>query len=221
MSLAEFQRAFAVVVADPEAWTTRLADPGAHVGCLELTDRELERLRRILGHRGMAANHQLFRANRLMPIQAALPLTCDWLRDRMSAVLDAWLATSKEGSVQYQREATRFAAWLPDYLARDAVGCHPALDALRYEQGLARLASLAQTTALAPDVEVRFDHDPDVVLDGWSPDATPLATPLVARLRIVDGLVVLDRAPARASGPSISAPDAGDILDGDGRSLLR
>ncbi|HWO25016.1 MAG TPA: hypothetical protein VNO30_40025 [Kofleriaceae bacterium] len=193
MSLADFQRAFAMVVTDPATWATRLAAPDARVGHLELTEREIERLRRILGHRGMRANHLLLRANRLMPIQGALPLTCDWLRDQMSAVLDAWLAMSNEGSVQYQREAARFAAWLPGFLARDAVYSHPALDALRYEQGLAKLASIATTTDLAAEVEVRFDHDPDVVLEGWSPNTTPLGTPLIAHLRIVDALVVLDR----------------------------
>jgi hypothetical protein len=187
MSLADFQRAFAVVVADPAGWAKRLHDPHATIGSLALTAVERARLQRILAHPGMAANHLLLRANRMMPIQGALPLTCDWLRDRLDAVLDAWLASSHDASVQYTREAARFARWLPGFLAHT----DPALDALRYELALAKLAELVATGSRDVEVELRFDHDPDHVLAGWSTAPRPLAHPIVACLRVVDGDIVL------------------------------
>lgn len=192
MSLPDFQRAFGVVLTDPESWAARLAHPGARVRDLELSDGERERLRRILLHPGMAANCLQVRANRWMPIQGALPLTCDWLRGELRVVLDAWLADSEDASVQYEREATRFAKWLPGFLARDGRLPHPALDALRYEQALAELVRLASVSPDTAVLDLVFDHDPDRVLLGWSAGLRPLDTPIATRLRIIDGMIVLE-----------------------------
>jgi hypothetical protein len=190
VSLADFQRAFAIVVNDPDGWARRLLQPGASVGSLELSEVERTRLRRILVHPKMAANHLMLRANRLMPIQGALPLTCAWLSARLDDVLDAWLTDSHDASVQYQREATRFARWLPGFLGEAP---HPALDALRYELALAELATQVVAGAASPSVALRFDCDPDLVLAGWSADVAPTNAPTFARLRVEGRAVVLER----------------------------
>jgi hypothetical protein len=200
MSLPDFQRAFGIVLGDPQSWAACLARPGARVGDLELSDAERERLRRILLHPGMAANCVQLRANRWMPIQGALPLTCDWLRGELSTVLDAWLEDSEEASVQYEREAARFADWLPTFLARKGRLPHPALDALRYEQALAELVRLASTSPGEAGVELAFDHDPERLLLGWSPGLPPLDTPIRARLGILDGMIVLEAGGRDATG---------------------
>lgn len=197
MSLADFQRAFAVVVTDPAAWAARLDQPDGRVGDLVLSDRERERLRQVLRHVGMKANHLLLRANRMMPIQGALPLTCDWLRGMMTEVIDAWLVASNDASVQYQREATRFTVWIASFLEREGRLPHPALDALRYEQALAELARLISASVTDAVVDVMFDYDPNTVLRGWAPDARPAAAPIAARLCVVDGNIVLDQNPAK------------------------
>lgn len=190
MSLADFQRAFAVVVNDPDTWARTLAQPDARVHDLELTPTERGRLRRILAHPRMPANHLMLRANRLMPIQGALGLTCDWLHDTLDRVLDQWLACSHDASVQYQREATRFAGWLPGVLG---AAPHPAKDALRYELGLAELAAKFVAGDRGAVVEVRLEHDPDVVLAGWAEGVRPLAVGIVARLRVEGSSIVLER----------------------------
>jgi hypothetical protein len=193
MSLPDFQRAFAVVVADPASWAARLAEPDARIGDLELSERERERLRQVLLHPRMPANHVLLRANRLMPIQSALPLTCNWLRTEMTAIIDAWLTVSVDASVQYGREVARFAAWLPSLLEHSGHGDHPALDALRYEQAVARLASLVSTGTATTFVDLDFHYDPDDLLRGWSPGLARSKVPIATRLRVADGMIVLDR----------------------------
>jgi hypothetical protein len=195
VSLPDFQRAFAVVVTDPTVWATRLSTADARIGTLQLSALELNRLRQLLRHPGMAANQVLLRANRAMPLYSALPLTCDWLRTEVVAVIDAWLADSHSASVQYEREVERFGAWLPRFLEQRGRLRHPALDALRFEQALAELLRLASTSAVNPVVDVDFDHDPDDVLRGWFAEIQPSERPIVARLRIIDGTVVLDRNP--------------------------
>jgi len=196
MSLADFQRAFALMVADPVTWAGKLNDCPREDELLELSARERERLRVLLAHPRMSANRLHVRANRMMPIVASLPLTCSWLRTEMSSVLDAWLAGSPEASIQYAREAKRFAGWLPAFL-RSGLFPHPALDALRYEMCIAEFVSRAADAPLS-DIRIRttFDFDLEMVLQGWSPSATPLVTPEDMQLRAVDGVLVLERVEA-------------------------
>lgn len=205
MSLADFQRAFAVVVLDPMAWARRLEADGAPVGDLCLTAAEVERLKRILRHPKMGANHLLLRANRMMPLRGALPLTCDWLGPQFDAVLDEWLRSGNDASVQYAREAERFAIWLPGFFDRAGLVPHPALDALAYERGLANLVAQALASVPDPVVELRFVYDPDLILDGMQVGVDPLPEPIGARLCVVEGMVALDRGPTVPRPPSMHA----------------
>jgi len=188
MSLADFQRAFGRALLEPVAWEAYLVESNVPMG-LRLTRRERTRLLHILRHRGMAANQLLLNSNRMQPIYGALPLTCDWLRPDMTRLIDAWTRASVSASVQYARETTRFAEWLPGFLTGRLP--HPALDALRYELGLQRLVESHPSAGPDAAVMVRFEHDPDRVLEGYRADLEPLPTPVDRKLAIVRILVVL------------------------------
>jgi hypothetical protein len=194
--LAEFQRAFAAAIADPELWRTRLVRPDAANTAIAggyLTSREIARLLHLLQHEGMAANRILQRSTRAMPLHSALPLTFAWLRRETAAVLDAWIAISTDASIQYAREVARFADWLPSFLERTGLRPHPALDALRFERALAALTDTIEARVAAPEVAVVFLHDPDVILGGWRAETALLEKALATHLRLREGNVVLER----------------------------
>jgi hypothetical protein len=194
VSLADFQRAFARVVADPRAWAARLAPADATMEGLELTARELDRLRRLLRHHGMRANEVLLRSTRAMPLHSALPLTCDWLRHEAPAAMDAWLAASGDASIQYGREVDRFAAWLPVFLERMGHPHHPALDALRFERATATLVAEVAAGRSGAVIPLELAYDPDDVLAGWRAGLRARPAPAQACLLARDGHVVLERA---------------------------
>ena len=182
MSLAEYQRAFStLLMRDASERETILA-------AFALEEVERERLRRVLAHPGMRANRVLLRANRWTPLEGAFPLTCGWLREEMPQVCDAWMAAARDASMQYTREAAKFAVWLPEYFERQGRASHPALDALRYERALGVLAA-----GSSGSVELRFTYDPDEILDGWRAGARPLECPAAAHLCVRDGWIQLER----------------------------
>jgi hypothetical protein len=192
MSLADFQRAFARIVTDPRGWSARLAGAVDLEG-LELTPREIQRLRRLVGQDGMRANQVLLRSTRAMPLHSALPLTCEWLRHELPDAMEAWLADCGDASIQYGREADRFAAWLPGFLTRRGHATHAALDALNFERALVQLVRAVEAGAADPAVPIAFSHAPDDIIAGWRPDVRAQATCTRAWLRVRGGDVVLER----------------------------
>lgn len=203
VSLADFQRAFARAVAHPAVWQARLArapdltttETPTFDG-LDLTPREVERLRRLLRHERLKAHQVMLRSTRAMPLHSALPLTCDWLEHETPAAFDAWLAESADASIHYGRETERFAAWLPAFLTRTGVENHPALDALRFERALAVLVSQFASGRTEATVAVSWGYAPSDVLGGWRAHVAPLPFRASARLCVVDGEVILEPEPA-------------------------
>ena len=108
MSLEQFQRAFADLVASPAMCLAVQDDPGGLDG-YDLDDRERTRLVAVATHPGMSHNCTLYRANRLTPIARCLPATCLQLGDRLRGELDDYLAGSvEEFDMQFRNEAERF-----------------------------------------------------------------------------------------------------------------
>ncbi|HTO50567.1 MAG TPA: hypothetical protein VML91_23225 [Burkholderiales bacterium] len=75
MSLEEFQRAFADLIASPQACVEARRRPAEAFAGYSLTARKAERLRAIVMDDGMAANCTLCRVNRLVPVYGVMPLT--------------------------------------------------------------------------------------------------------------------------------------------------
>lgn len=103
MSLREFQRALADLVATPELCRAARADPAAVFGGYALTPLEERRLAAVVGQRGMATSCSLYRANRLAPLLIFLPLTCFLLGPRLRGELDRfWEAHARPGDLAEQ-----------------------------------------------------------------------------------------------------------------------
>ena len=181
MALAEFQRAFADLAASPERCLDARRDPAEAFAGYHLTARERQRLARMVCDPGMSVNCTLYRVNRLIPVYSVLPLTCTLLGRELLPLLDAFWASGDEATIQYGREAGRFAAWLQARMAAGAMP-GPAQDALAFE-----IAAFEVRTAPRDDAEggsaggrtrwIRFRYDPAEVLDPSDPPKplSPLA----------------------------------------------
>ena len=120
MSLEQFQRAFADLVASPPFCLAVQSSPEL-LDDYTLTWRERERLQAMASHPGMSHNCTLYRANRLTPIARCLPATCLHLGPRLRAEFDNFLATSDAFDLQFRGEAERFGRYLGARLACGAI----------------------------------------------------------------------------------------------------
>ena len=167
MSLAEFQRAFADLIASPQACLEARQRPAAAFAKYSLTAREVDRLRAIVRDEGMTANCTLYRVNRLVPVYAVLPLTCRLLGAALLPQLERFWAACEGATLQYRLEAWRFGDWLLERLRDGSLARGPLEDVIRFE----RAAYEVQTAPHGSDRRrqiVSFRYDPAVLLD---PDA--------------------------------------------------
>jgi hypothetical protein len=128
MSLQEFQRATAELIASPERCLRATADFEAEIAVFDLTDRERRRLRAMLRDPGMSANCMLYRVNRMVPILEVLPRTWRLLGSAAKTELQAFWRSVPETMPQYADEARRFGAWL-----EGRIGSGACLDMLHAE----------------------------------------------------------------------------------------
>jgi len=115
VSLLDFQRALADMVASPElALRVRGGDDTA-LARYELTERERRRLATVAAQPGMEVNCTLYRTNRLSPVVMLLPYTCFVLGGRMGSLADRFWSESRT-DLQFRSEIDRFAAFLRERL---------------------------------------------------------------------------------------------------------
>jgi hypothetical protein len=118
VSLADYQRELARMVADPRHRRRIAAQPGAALAGSRLDARERKRLTAFARDPGMRVNTVLYRANRLAPIHAALPRTCAALGEQLGPVLTAYWRSRAIEDLQFPSEVARFAAFLRPRLGR-------------------------------------------------------------------------------------------------------
>ncbi len=116
--LAEFQQAFADMVASPSLCEAVQEDPGVLRQRYRLSNREFGRLIGVANHRGMAGNCTLYRANRLAPLAMNLPTLLAALGPDLRDVLDAFWKESPTTNVHFYVECYRFCEFVRDELAR-------------------------------------------------------------------------------------------------------
>lgn len=129
MSLADYQRELARLVADPRHRGRVAAQPGAALAGSRLDARERKRLTAFARDPGMRVNTVLYRANRLAPIHAALPRTCAALDDQLAPVLTAYWRSRAIEDLQFPSEVARFAGFLRPRVGRGDLAL-PGLGAL-------------------------------------------------------------------------------------------
>jgi len=115
--LAEFQQAFADLVASPELCIQARRDPTFLLGVYELTEVEAERLQAIVNHPGMKCNCMLYRANRLAPLAMNLPNLVKALGDDLRGMLDDFWKVYKNTDVHFYVESYRFCEFVEREIA--------------------------------------------------------------------------------------------------------
>lgn len=178
MSLVEFQRALAELIASPSRCLEVRANGVGALAGFSLTERECARLRQMSCSEGMSANCTLYRVNRLIPVYAVLPNTCRLLGRRLGPELEAFAAASRHATLQYRWEAWRFGAWLRDRIDHGMMPGGPVADSIRLE-----LAAFDARTAPPGSPErqriVRLYYDPDELLNpaANAAELRPLSSP--------------------------------------------
>ena len=169
MSIAEFQRAFADLVAHPEQVLGVRDGDAAILGAYDLSARERERLEILARDEGMSVNCSLYRVNRLIPVYSVLPHTCRLLGDRLMGELDGFWSASRHATLQYRWESWRFGLWLQERIAHGQLPGGPVEDAIRLE--LAMFDAQAAGDPRERRRLVRLRHDPHALLDPALPAA--------------------------------------------------
>lgn len=188
MSLQDFQRAFADLIADPQKCLAARADPATALAGYDLSDRECKRLAAMVRDEGMSINCTLFRVNRLTPIYSVLPFTCRLLGTQLTTELDAFWAESKDATLQYRWEAWRFGTWLLARMDSGEVPRGPLEDAIRFELASYDVQAERDTDAVRPERTrqrvLSLRYDPDRLFDVQADPASlqPLTEPVTVLL---------------------------------------
>lgn len=181
MSLRDFQRALADLVASPDFCQETLQRPENLALAYELTELELRRLLYCVQHRGMKVCWSLHRANRMGPIHGLLPLTCAALGRHLRTELECFWREALPSDLQFQSEGERFAEFLLRRLGRGQLDLSVLEDVVPLELAIAELGfqprrligeiitralSQAETVLmLHPSVRLMaFRHDPEILL---------------------------------------------------------
>jgi hypothetical protein len=106
--LVEFQQALADLVASPDLCRQVRADPASLRERYQLSDREYDRLVKMVNHRAMALNCMLYRANRLAPIALNLHEFCTLLGPRLGPLLSEYSLCYPNTNVHFYLECDRF-----------------------------------------------------------------------------------------------------------------
>lgn len=151
MSLDGFQQALAALLMTPglRAELTQVSPPElpAALARFELTERERQRLHAVARQPGMKATTVLHRAARLSMLSNTLPRTCQALGDQgLQEVTHRYWKEHLPTSVQYVREALRFAGFLRECL-RSGTLVHPLLpEVLEAELAMLELGKAGESS---------------------------------------------------------------------------
>ena len=112
--LVEFQQALADLVSSPDLCRASREDPSVLRQRYELSEREFERLVKMVNHPAMALNCMLYRANRLAPLAINLHELCTRLGPRLGPLLTEYSSRYPNTNVHFYLECDRFCRFLLD-----------------------------------------------------------------------------------------------------------
>jgi len=188
MSLGVYQEIFCRMVASPGFRDRVLEGPGQALNGLDLTERERQRLLAVAAQPGMLVNSAIHRANRLSPLDQALPLTCFLLGERLRGLLERYWSENPTEILQIPAECERFAAFLKNDIKAGRVDDPYIDEVLAFERTCTKLrffteAELRSLASVSDDLPplvriVTFRHDPLALLEALAnlePPATDIA----------------------------------------------
>jgi hypothetical protein len=196
MSIAEFQRAFADLIASPDRCVALREGTTDVLAGYDMTLREKRRLETMVHHEAMSVNCSLYRVNRLIPVYSVLPHSCRLLGDRLMDELDAFWAASRHATLQYRWESWRFGLWLEERIATRRLPGGPVEDAIRLEMAMFDVQA-AQRDGKSGSRRrvVLLRYDPDELLDPAIPaeELQPLASGVTVLIDATSGQLSVRR----------------------------
>src|SRR5437868_8635604 len=108
MSLPDFQKAFASLIASPALCKAVLADENAFFADYDLTEKEKTRIHSVLRQRGISACCTLYRMNRITPIYTQLSNTSALLGDDFVPLADEFWQQHANTTLQFRDEVSKF-----------------------------------------------------------------------------------------------------------------
>lgn len=146
--LVEFQQALADLVASPDLCREILVEPDLLKERYDLSEREYERLVKIVNHKAMACNCMLYRANRLAPIALNLHEFCTRLGHRLGPLLSEYAVLYPNTNVHFYLECDRFCQFIRNKMDQGYALERESVAALDEEQARIRQGLVASYTAL-------------------------------------------------------------------------
>ena len=146
--LIEFQQALADMVASPEFCRQVRVSPLLLRERYVLSEREFERLIKMVNHKAMALNCMLYRANRLAPLAMNLHKFCTLLGKRLGPLLSEYAILYPNTNVHFYLECDRFCQFILTKL-REGYELEPeARAALEEEHSKIKTGLMASYTAV-------------------------------------------------------------------------
>lgn len=146
--LVEFQQALADMVASPEFCRQVRVSPLLLRERYVLSEREFERLIKMVNHKAMALNCMLYRANRLAPLAMNLHEFCTLLGTRLGPLLSEYAILYPNTNVHFYLECDRFCQFVRTKL-REGYDLEPeARAALEVEHSKIKMELIASYTAV-------------------------------------------------------------------------
>jgi hypothetical protein len=146
--LVEFQQALADMVASPEFCRRIRENPLLLRERYVLSEREYDRLIKMVNHKAMALNCMLYRANRLAPLAMNLHEFCTLLGPRLGPLLSEYAIRYPNTNVHFYLECDRFCQFILTKL-REGYELEPeARAALEEEHSKIKLGLVASYSAV-------------------------------------------------------------------------
>ena len=171
MSLHTFQTCLAQLIVDPD-YRDQVRSLGDAALAAGLTERERARLCRIAADPGVDINRTLHKGFRLGKLRAMLPLTCQLLGSaRLAREVSAFWIQHPASSFYFIPEALEFCTFLAERKLRVKY-----LDeVVAYERVTLEIEKACSTPATAQ--QIRFEHDPRILLATLASGRRPRAVP--------------------------------------------
>jgi hypothetical protein len=171
VSLHTFQTSLAQLIVDPD-YRDRVRGLGNAALAADLTERERARLCRIAADAGVDINRTLHKGFRLGKLRAMLPLTCQLLGSaRLAREVGAFWTKRQPSSFYFIPEALEFCT----YLAERKLRVKYLDDVVAFERATLEIEK-ARCGAPAAQ-QIRFRHDPGILLAALASGRRPRAVP--------------------------------------------
>jgi hypothetical protein len=203
MSIAEFQRAFADLIAFPDRCVALREGAEDVLAGYDLTLRERKWLATMARDEATSANCSLHRVNGLIPVYSVLPHSCRLLGDRLMDELEAFWAASRHATLQDRWQSWRFGLWLEERIAKRLLPGGPVEDAIRLEMAIFDTQAAARSGSGGSRRRVvLLRYDPDELLDHTIPaeDLQPLASGVTVLIDATGKQVAVRRIDDRLEG---------------------